>query len=89
MQNPLVVNWEFSDFGSKHEKIPFSALKLQNPVGKVLEIVVEPCGQRILALLDHTVDQRVQLLLGVAQVEPVAQGSNHRRTASKAGQLRT
>lgn len=62
---------------------------LQYAIGKVLEVIVEPGSKRVFALLDHRVDQIVQLFVGAVHMEAISQRSYRSRASSEARQLRT
>ena len=80
-----------ADFSVHHFFISFRSraeLLLQDPVGVILEPVVELGRERIDWLLDQAVDVLVQLLLRHADVEPALHALHRGRVGSEAGKLR-
>ena len=77
-------------FNSYFNKRLFSFFlhSLERPVGKVLERVVQLGGERVDGLLDHGVDQRVQLVLGEVHVEAGLHVLHGQRAGREAGKLR-
>lgn len=59
---------------------------LEDAVGVVLVVVVEPGGERVQRVAHEAVDERLQLRLGAAEVEARAE-RRHRPRAAQARQL--
>ena len=62
------------------------SFSLEYSVGKVLEVVVQLCGERVHGSVDHGVDQRVQLALRQVHVEPGAHVLHSHGRGREAGQ---